>query len=85
MQYSHLRRIKGGIQDTMPAYDYRCEDCGAPFEVRMSIAEYSEGVHPACKVCGSTRVERTFGSVNVLTGGRSGGGIDGSCGPGAFT
>ena len=70
----------------MPAYDYRCQDCGTAFEVRMSISAYSEGDQPPCGSCGSKNVARTFGSVNVMTAGRSGGGSFGSaCGPGAFT
>jgi putative FmdB family regulatory protein len=69
----------------MPAYDYRCQDCGTAFEVRMSISAYSNGEHPPCSNCGSTEVARTFGAVNVLTGGRSGSSLGPSCGPGAFT
>ncbi len=61
----------------MPAYDYVCSDCGTRFEVRMSMAAYSEGAKPTCEACGSTRVERTFTAVGVLTGGRGG---DASCG-----
>ncbi len=61
----------------MPAYDYTCRRCGERFEVRMSIAAYSEGAKPACEACGSGDVERTFTTVNVLTAGR------GSSAPGA--
>ena len=57
----------------MPAYDYTCRQCGERFEVRMSIAAYSEGAKPACEACGSADVERTFTTVNVLTGGRGSG------------
>lgn len=71
----------------MPAYDYRCEDCGTQFEVRMSIAAYSAGEKPACAACGSTRVERAITTVNVLTAGRTTGGSARSagCGPSGFT
>ena len=75
----------------MPAYDYVCEDCGARFEVRMSMAAYAEGAKPACEACGSPRVERAYTAVNVLVGGRSGGGSGGgscgspSCGTRGFT
>ncbi len=70
----------------MPAYDYVCEECGAKFEVRMSMSAYSEGVKPPCEACGSKQVARAFTSVNVLTGGR-GGGVSSaaSCGSGGFT
>jgi putative FmdB family regulatory protein len=63
----------------VPAYDYTCRQCGERFEVRMSIAAYSEGAQPACETCGSTDVVRTFTTVNVLTAGR------GASAPGAGT
>jgi putative FmdB family regulatory protein len=70
----------------VPAYDYVCEECGATFEVRMSMSAYSEGAKPPCESCGSTRVARAFTSVNVLTGGRGGGTSSGaSCGSGGFS
>ena len=71
----------------MPTYDYVCQDCGQRFDVRLSIAAYSEGVKPACTGCGSSNAVRSFGAVNVLTGSRSsGGGTSGAgCGPGGFT
>lgn len=56
----------------MPAYDYVCRDCGAKFEVRMSMAAYGQGATPECEECGSARVERAFTAVSVLTGSRSG-------------
>jgi putative FmdB family regulatory protein len=52
----------------MPRYDYRCEDCGHAFDVRMSMSEYSESNKPDCPNCGSENAERTFGSIGVLTG-----------------
>ncbi len=70
----------------MPAYDFVCQDCGARFEVRMSIAAYSEGPRTACERCGSTSVERAFTTVNVLVGGRAGTSSSGSsCGTGGFS
>lgn len=70
----------------MPAYDYVCQQCGAKFEVRMSISAYSSGEKPPCEVCGSTTVERAFTAVNVLTSGRGGGSVSAaSCGHGGFS
>jgi putative FmdB family regulatory protein len=70
----------------VPAYDYVCQECGAKFEVRMSMAAYSEGARPECEACGSTRVERAFTAVSVLTGGRGGGASStASCGSRGFT
>ncbi|HXY68849.1 MAG TPA: zinc ribbon domain-containing protein [Gemmatimonadales bacterium] len=63
----------------MPAYDYRCEDCGAKFEVRMSMSAYAEGAKATCERCGSARVERAFTAVNVLTGSRTGATAAGAC------
>jgi putative FmdB family regulatory protein len=65
----------------MPTYDYVCQDCGAPFEVRASMAEYSQGLEPRCPHCGSRKAIRTFTSVSVFTGRRAGG--SGACGPAA--
>lgn len=73
----------------MPKYDYRCQYCNFPFEIRMSMSEYSKGNKPDCPQCGSQDVERSFTSVSVLTGSRAGSGrgssSGSSCGPGGFT
>lgn len=73
----------------MPKYDYKCQYCNFPFEVRMSMSEYSEGNKPECPQCGSGDVERSFTSVSVLTGSRAGSGGAGgpapTCGHGGFT
>jgi putative FmdB family regulatory protein len=64
----------------MPSYDYVCQDCGKPFEIQVSVAEYSKGIKPGCPNCGSPKAIRTFTSVTVLTsrGGSSG---PAACGP----
>ncbi len=70
----------------MPAYDYVCEECGAHFEVRMSMSAYSDGAKPPCERCGSTSVTRAFTAVNVLTSARGGGAsASSSCGTGGFS
>ncbi len=72
----------------MPRYDYRCQSCSFSFDVRMSMSEYSEGKKPPCPRCGSVEVERSFTSVGVLTGSRSGGSSSsggGGCGHGGFS
>ncbi len=73
---------KRNEQETVPAYDYVCQDCESPFEVRMSMSEYSEGAKPECPSCGSTNAERRFSAVNVMTG-SGGGGSSASSGPSA--
>ena len=69
----------------MPTYDYRCQDCGEAFDIRASMAAYSEGLSPRCPECGSANAVRGFSAVNVLTGSSGSGQSSGSCGPSAFT
>ena len=73
----------------MPNYDFACQECGATFEVRLSMSAYSSGEGRVCTECGSTKVERTFTAVNVIAGGSSSGGGSwsggGGCGPSGFT
>ncbi len=72
----------------MPSYDFVCQDCGASFEVRLSISAYSEGEGRVCPKCASENVERAFTAVNVIAGGSSGGGYSSSssrgCGSSGF-
>ena len=47
----------------MPIYEYRCEDCGEPFEV--FVRSVSKEAEVACPSCGSETVKRklsTFAS-----------------------
>jgi putative FmdB family regulatory protein len=72
----------------MPSYDFVCQDCGAPFEVRLSMSAYEAGEGRVCTQCGSTRVERTFTPVNVIAGLHGGGhshGSGGCCRGSGFT
>lgn len=72
-------------RELVPTYEYQCQDCGARFEIRASISAYSEGLAPICTDCGSDNAERTFGSVNVLTGSRSAATPPPGCGNSGFT
>jgi putative FmdB family regulatory protein len=65
----------------MPTYDYVCQHCGRSFELRLSMAQYSESKTPRCPQCASPSVTRPFAPVNVVTGSRSGGGPAPSCDP----
>jgi putative FmdB family regulatory protein len=71
----------------VPTYDYKCEDCGKAFDVRASIAAYTEGLKPRCPECGSQNAVRGFSVVNVLSGSRGSSGSHGGtgCGPSGFT
>jgi putative FmdB family regulatory protein len=65
----------------MPVYEFICQDCRKPSELRASVEEYSKGVRPACPHCGSQRLIRAFSAVGLISGGRPSGGP--VCGPGA--
>jgi putative FmdB family regulatory protein len=67
----------------MPTYDYVCQICNRPFEVRVSISEYARGIRPRCPSCGSEKAIRTFTQVNVLTSRGKPGAGRARCGPGA--
>jgi putative FmdB family regulatory protein len=72
----------------MPSYDFVCQECGNPYEARLSMSAYSAGEGRECPKCGSTQVERAFTAVNVIAGGRSSGGSyggSGSCGSSGFS
>ncbi|UCG87135.1 MAG: zinc ribbon domain-containing protein [Gemmatimonadota bacterium] len=71
----------------MPTYDYKCQDCGHAFDIRASMAAYSEGLAAQCPECGSHNAVRGFSAVNVLAGSRGSSGSAGTagCGPSGFT
>lgn len=69
----------------MPAYDFRCIDCGHEFERRLSMSAYADGEGRECPECESTEVQRAWTAVNVIAGGSGSGGSSASCGPGGFT
>jgi len=47
----------------MPAYDYKCEECGKVFEVFRRFAELDEEVK--CPDCGSEKTERVFSIPHI--------------------
>lgn len=70
----------------MPTYDYLCQKCETPFEVRASFDEYSEKQTPKCPQCGSASVIRIFSPGYVWIGrGRRRNQVVGGCWPGAGT
>jgi putative FmdB family regulatory protein len=52
----------------MPYYEYNCSECGAPFEIRATIAEYEDGLNARCPECGSKEVKRNLTGVYVSAG-----------------
>jgi putative FmdB family regulatory protein len=69
----------------VPTYEYNCGDCKKPFDVRASMAEYSEGLSPKCPNCGSENVARGFSAVNVLTALKESLNRSAGCGPTGFS
>ncbi|MEW8957666.1 MAG: zinc ribbon domain-containing protein [Moorella sp. (in: firmicutes)] len=54
----------------MPTYDFRCQECGERFTVKMSWQEKDKATCPAC---GSSKLQQLFTGITIL-GGSSGGG-----------
>jgi putative FmdB family regulatory protein len=54
----------------MPMYDFRCEDCGHEFSLKLSFAEYDKGGFQ-CPACKSGKVAQIISRVNVRTSRKS--------------
>ena len=46
----------------MTRYDYRCEECGARFEIEETMSEHGSEGPPECPECGSGSTEQVLGS-----------------------
>ncbi|WP_173299050.1 FmdB family zinc ribbon protein [Thermanaeromonas sp. C210] len=55
----------------MPTYEFRCQDCGNRFTVRLSWQEKDKAT---CPSCGGRRLQQLFTGITILAGGSSGGG-----------
>lgn len=51
----------------MPIYEYVCENCGKPFSLFLSYADYDAAV-VSCPDCGSESVRRKICPIRVATG-----------------
>src|SRR3990172_9020414 len=60
----------------MPTYDYICQDCGRPFDVQATMADYAKGLKPTCPHCRSKKAIRSFTNINVISGLRNRAGQD---------
>jgi putative FmdB family regulatory protein len=71
----------------VPAYDYRCDDCGERFAIRVSISAYSSSATVACIKCGSPSTTRQLGlvSISVRSASRAGSAPVAGCGSSGFT
>lgn len=67
----------------MPIYDYRCEECGASFDVLISWRDKDK---VRCPECGSASVsEKVVTFASASSGSSGGGSTGGSCGSGGFS
>jgi len=54
----------------MPVYEFRCNACGKGFQIVESIKDY-DPKKVKCTKCGSSRVERVWSGVHVVTSKKS--------------
>ena len=75
----------------MPFYDYHCESCDRPFDIKATVAEYEQGLNTDCPWCESEKTKRSMGGVFFVSSspmpepvqaGPSGGCSSGLCGLG---
>ncbi len=66
----------------MPIYSFECQECLTEFEVRATIHEKEEGLHPRCPKCQSDQVQYLIGAALVLHSGSQDRPV-GSCGCGS--
>jgi putative FmdB family regulatory protein len=64
----------------MPIYEYRCQACGAGFEV--FVRSPSRQASPSCPKCGSQKVEKAI-SLFGVGGGSTSNASRASCSPGS--
>lgn len=67
----------------MPQYSFECQVCGKPFEIEVSMSEYTamqKNKSVACPDCGSTKAVRVFTVPAVMRS--SNRPQSGGCGPG---
>ncbi len=63
----------------MPIYEYRCEACGAKFELLRRLSDSDDEL--TCQECGSEKVTRQF-SAFAASSGSGGGGFSSTSGGG---
>ena len=64
-------------------YEYKCDLCGASFEIRATITEKASGLRFECPKCGSPKATQIYTSMAVVSRPGSGGGTPPCCGPGS--
>lgn len=54
----------------MPIYEYRCDDCGKEFSIKLSMTEHEKG-NIACPDCKSVKVVQHYSSFFAKTSKKS--------------
>lgn len=49
----------------MPAYDFRCQQCGSEFELFYKSYAAYDAATPTCPTCGSVQLDRVIRKVSV--------------------
>jgi putative FmdB family regulatory protein len=57
-------------ENGMPVYEFRCNACGKEFQIIESIKDY-DPKKVKCAKCASSRVERVWSEVHVVTSKKS--------------
>lgn len=52
----------------MPTYVYQCEKCEEVFDVRASIKEKEQGLHPECPECHGKKTRQVLTAGVVIHG-----------------
>ena len=55
-------------ENAMPIYDYRCDECGKPYDVYHKVKEVAEDI--VCPSCGSARHTRLISAPSFSMGGK---------------
>ncbi|MEW6427064.1 MAG: zinc ribbon domain-containing protein [Thermodesulfobacteriota bacterium] len=71
----------------MPIFEYRCEECGAIFELLVMSEE--DAREPRCRRCDATEVKKVLSATAVRITTQAAGGFPGApaggCGSGGFS
>lgn len=54
----------------MPIYEYRCDDCGKEFSIKLSMSEHEKG-SITCPACRGGRVVQQYSSFFAKTSKKS--------------
>jgi putative FmdB family regulatory protein len=64
----------------MPIYNYKCEDCGADFEIKATLEEKENVEKFKCLSCDSVKIKQQITGTNFISKNKeSGGGCEGGC------